>query len=301
MTPNLLSGDDWQQYVLHLLTLRYGFDLVIVPDGHGGDFGLEAFSRDGCAYQCYAPQELLVTAELYKRQRQKTTDDLKKFIDNRAELVKLLGPTKIDKWLLVVQEHRSAKLIQHCQRKAKEIRDHKPPLPYITQTFDVMVVTEDYFPVEVQTLLAGAGLRVEIDDGSQVTAATVLDWVGQNDELVKTMDGKLEHLPTFSSPSERHATRDKLLEMYIAGGNSLQELKNKYPMIYDEIEKLKRLRTRSLELESSIQRLTIAEVRAQFAEHLTARVAGLGLSTAETLSYAAIAEWLMVCPLRPKG
>ena len=34
MRPNLLSGEDWQQYVLRLLALRYGFELVMIPDEH---------------------------------------------------------------------------------------------------------------------------------------------------------------------------------------------------------------------------------------------------------------------------
>src|SRR5437870_4059980 len=168
--PNLPSGEDWQQYVFSLLVLKYGFDVVMVPDDHQGDFGLEAFSHDGCAYQCYAPQQLLRIAELYKEQRSKITADLRKFVENRKDLIILLGPTKIHKWILVVPEHRSAKLTQHCQEKAKHIRELAEPLPYVAEDFAVMVVTDDYFPVEVHTLLARAGLRVEVDESQVPTS-----------------------------------------------------------------------------------------------------------------------------------
>jgi len=298
IAPNLISGQDWQQYVFQLLALRYGFLLVKVPDEHEGDFGIEAFSRDGCAYQCYAPQQLLKTADLYKDQRDKVTTDLKKFVDNRDELIKLFGPTKIHNWILVVPEHRSAKLTQHCEEKAQKIRGLG--LPYCAPNFEVTVVTEDYFPVEIQTLLAGAGVKVEVD-ALPATHASVVDWAALNDTLVQKMDEKLGPLPTFATQSERRETRDRLLEMYIAGENALQELKRKYPVVYDQIEVLKRLRTRSLEIDSTLQKLTIAGTRSEFAKELTTRVAGLGPSTAETISYAAIAEWLMICPLRPKG
>lgn len=299
--PNLLGGEDWQKYVLRLLALRYGFNLVIVPDAHGGDFGLEAFSRDGCAYQCYAPQELLTTPELYKRQREKVTDDIGKFINNRKELIKLFGQTTIHKWILVVQEHRSAKLTQHCEEKAHLVRTLSDPLPYVSDDFDVMVVTEDYFPVEVSTLLGGAGIKVEVGETFEITSDAVSDWAQKNDELVKRMDDKLEPLPTFASVSDRRAARDNLLEMYIVGANSLQELKRKYPVIHERFEMIKRLRARSLRVDSKIQSLTIAGTRREFATELTERVGGLGAGTAETLSYAAIAEWLMVCPLNPRG
>jgi hypothetical protein len=54
---NGLTGDEWQELVIKLLYLRYGADLMEVLDDHGGDGGIEALSLDGCAFQCYFPED----------------------------------------------------------------------------------------------------------------------------------------------------------------------------------------------------------------------------------------------------
>lgn len=262
---------------------------------------MEAYSLDGCVYQCYHPQQILRTAELYEEQRDKITADLKKFVDNRKELSKLFGITRIEKWILIVPEHKSARLTQHCQQKAKEIRELKDPLLYVADNFEVMVVTDAHFPVESQTLLSSAGVTIELDDGQTVSPETILDWVQSNNELIKTLDDKLDKIPSLSEATDKREVRDELLEMYILGSNALEDMKRKYPLIYDKFEIVKRLRTRSLKIESKLQDLTIPKTRKDFAAELNDKVPGLGAATAELLAYAVIAEWLMVCPLRPKG
>ena len=62
---NFTDGNEWQQLICRLLIHRYGLQFEMVPDGHGGDLGIEGFSRDGCAYQCYAPDEPISVAERY--------------------------------------------------------------------------------------------------------------------------------------------------------------------------------------------------------------------------------------------
>ena len=89
----LWDPDSWQKYVLNLLILRYGLkEFVYVPDRHTGDFGIEGFSRDGCAYQCYAAREPLETDVLYQKQRNKMSADIRKFYANQSDLQKFLVP-----------------------------------------------------------------------------------------------------------------------------------------------------------------------------------------------------------------
>ena len=56
------DGEEWEQRVQLYLKRRYGpGEYVHLPAKHLGDFGIEGFSRDGLAYQCYAAQEPLST------------------------------------------------------------------------------------------------------------------------------------------------------------------------------------------------------------------------------------------------
>ena len=95
MAYRIWEGREWQDYCLMLLHKRYAdHSLQEVPDRHLGDLGIEAFSLDGCAFQCYAALEPLSTQNLYEAQRDKLTGDLNKLEKNKVELKKILGGLK---------------------------------------------------------------------------------------------------------------------------------------------------------------------------------------------------------------
>ena len=82
-TVRLWQGDEWEKWCLQLIQMAFGSDKVQpVPARHKGDLGIEAFTHDGHALQCYAVQEPVSTKERYEKQRDKLTTDLGKL---RAE------------------------------------------------------------------------------------------------------------------------------------------------------------------------------------------------------------------------
>jgi hypothetical protein len=86
-----MCGDDWQQWANRILSAHYGpLEYQQVPDHDRGDAGIEGFTRtDGHAYQAYGCEEPISTAERYAKQRDKVTQDIGKFILNRATLARL--------------------------------------------------------------------------------------------------------------------------------------------------------------------------------------------------------------------
>jgi hypothetical protein len=106
-----------------LLAMHYPVgELVEVPDRDKGDYGIEAFARDGCAFQCYAAEEPLTVQQLYAKQRAKMARDLKKLVDNRSGLMAILGSVRIRRWLFLVPRHDSKELVAHAARKEAELR-----------------------------------------------------------------------------------------------------------------------------------------------------------------------------------
>lgn len=87
------DGNDWEKHCLSLLRMRYRApgQFEIVPALDEGDLGIEGFSHDGCAYQCYATMGPLPLRVRYERQRDKLTEDVEKLDTNRAELIGILG------------------------------------------------------------------------------------------------------------------------------------------------------------------------------------------------------------------
>ncbi len=146
------SGAEWEQHVKRLLRLRHpDGDFVEVPARDRGDGGIEGFSRSrGIAYQCYAPEEPLSTAQLRDKIQEKIGRDTGKFVGNREILGALFQNTRIAHWILVVPRHVSRETVEYAEGKTREVRNRK--LPYATDDFAITVETEAAFETELRRL-----------------------------------------------------------------------------------------------------------------------------------------------------
>src|SRR5436305_8600583 len=114
------SGDEWQEHVLLLLKRHYGpGEFQEVPDTDQGDAGLEGFSNDGCAYQCYAPEEPLTLQQRAEKHKRKIYKDIQKFVKNQAVLLALIGSVKIKRWILVVPRIDSKEVIGYAEKQVE--------------------------------------------------------------------------------------------------------------------------------------------------------------------------------------
>lgn len=301
MIPDVhqFDGEGWQTFVIQLLYLRYGANLIEVPDQHKGDCGIEAFATDGCAFQCYSPEGPSSIAEIAAKHKKKISRDVKKFSGNQSDLVKIFGKTKIHRWILVVPDHYSVEVVQLCQKKTQEILTLTPPLPYVADDFQVLTVNgHHFFTVEIAELSRTGGLQAEAA-ASTVAPAEVESFAKQHGDLVEMMDKKLTKLKL--EPVEQSSLLGRLLQAHLEGGNAIAYYDDKFPVISDKIRAIKQARAKALEIDSKLQSLTISGTREKFESELVGSVPTLGRQTAMVVSYAAVAEWLMVCPLDPKA
>jgi hypothetical protein len=192
-----------------------------------------------------------------------------------------------------------AEVVKCCQEKTKEVHNLADPLPYITHDFQVLTVNgHTFFVKEVAEITKTGGLvrEAEITD---IAEEEIQSFSEQHNEGIYNLDQKLSKLQ--QTTTERIDLRNKLLRMYLEGGNAMAYYDDRYPVISDQIRTLKLARAKALEIDSKIQALTIASTREKFESELANSVPTLGRQTAMTLSFAAVTEWLMVCPLDPKG
>jgi len=293
------SPEEWQERIILLLKRRYGAtEFQKIPDRDRGDYGLEGFARNGSVYQCYAAKEPLSTNELYAKQRNKITKDLSKFKDNKDDLIKIFGPTKISRWILVVPRWESKDLLKHAEKKAEEIRNAN--LPYVADSFFIHIATEEDFAVERQSLLSVGLAKIQVDP-DKLETTTIEDWSGENDGLVKTLDCKIERLNPSLDQSGKLQLRDKFIGHYIEGQNVLEKLHSEYSDLYVAVKRLKTKREKFLETYSRIPTGTPADTfhkaLSVFNSELTDEVKGLSSSTIEILGYEAASDWLLRCPL----
>ncbi|QOJ89469.1 MULTISPECIES: hypothetical protein [Pseudomonas] len=151
------------QLVLKTKYASEGYQHVPVSPG---DFGIEGFTRySGIAFQCYCPEAHYERSELFKKQRDKITTDLKKLKDNQASLVAMLGDTRIKEWYLITPETPHNKLISHAVTKQNEVRDWK--LPHIHEDFTVFIKDAEYYIQEINQVRRVDGIPISIGRETQ--------------------------------------------------------------------------------------------------------------------------------------
>lgn len=293
-----LSGEDWQNWANKLLACHYGpTEYQTVPDNDKGDAGIEGFTvSGGHVYQAYGCEEPLSTTERFEKQRDKMTRDIGKFIKNRNLLVKIFGSVKITRWVLFVPHYDSKELVVHASKKTDEVFAEQ--LPYIAESFRVMVCQEDDFPIERDQLISAGTKALHVNHDS-ATPEQVIEWESSNIGLAKILDDKLRKLPTIRNNEERQRFREKVLQWYL-DGQVILEILRRYPDVFEKVSKAKSHRENFLEMAAvsgiSPQEVLTSSIQ-KLQETLQEQVRGLHSISAESLAYGAVADWLLRCPL----
>ncbi len=297
LSPIQWEPAEWQAFCLDLLRLRHQSDLVPIPDRDRGDSGIEAFSRNGCAYQCYAPEEPLSVKDRYEKQRAKLTNDIGKFKRNSDMLHRLLGTTMISRWILLVPLHDSKELNVHASAKSEELR--AAGLPYVAHDFQVHIQTAEDFPLERASLIGHNVGEVRLDD-PEVTELMLTDWATTQTALMTTLNDKLARLSTVRTNQDRVTLARALLQYFLQGANILEQIRVAAPEVWQRLEEQKRGREQSLQIETFLSpypaNVLIGETQASFARILSDTAPAMRRHT-EVLAWAAVADWLMRCPL----
>jgi hypothetical protein len=292
------TGEAWQEEALSLLRFRHRQDsFQPVPDRHGGDLGLEAFTRNGFAYQCYAVLEPATVKQRYEKQRDKVTRDIGKFIENRSELEQLLRGFPIRRWCLVVPFYDSANLAVFCAEKSREVIQEN--LPYVANDFAIDLIDAANLSFEKNALVnVGIG---HVETALAVpTSETLDDWVSHNDPLVSQLDGKVSRMRGLSDDDKR-AFRNAVLKHYVQGQNVREQLREAFLPLLEQAEQTKREKENFLQAQTMLLRGEPTDIIQQTLEdyrnRLRESVIGLGPSTREALAWEAISDWLLRCPL----
>ncbi|BDG10795.1 hypothetical protein [Anaeromyxobacter paludicola] len=293
------DGTAWQKRIQMLLSLRYQPGAYQpVPDRHKGDCGIEGFSSDGNAYQCFAAQEPLSTVALYQKQRGKITTDINKFINNKQRLTNVLGSVAVEFWILLVPRFESAKLLEHATAKSLQVR--AAGLPYAHPQFTVRVATEELFAKEAAALACAGALKLNLPH-EEPEATFLGKWSQEHVGLINNMETKIKKLPTVATPEKQLALRDFLIKRYLSGQNVLELMRERYSELYALVAEAKRRREIFLAGETLVTAApadqTLARQRELFLTELHDSVGNVVHDQAEALTWEAIADWLMRCPL----
>lgn len=288
------DGDEWEEWCILLIRRRYGADQVqVVPAKHRGDLGIEAFTYDGCAFQCYAAQEPITVKDRYEKQRDKLTADLAKLADRQEKFLRLLGNVTIRRYMFMVPFFDSHELVQHASTKAAEYRALN--LPHLHSDFQIVVVDEDaYADIREEVLLKPRPL-VEVQEHTQEDVAA---WIRANEQAVSAAERKL--LGVIQDDPRRLQAIEALIMQYIKGENALADIRRKFPENWEMTTRYRNQKEQLLIFEypsTDIGFNSLATIAKEIEHELSEEVPALDSRLRIAIAWASIADWIMRCPL----
>jgi hypothetical protein len=292
------DGGEWQEHIARLLRARYSEpgSYQEMPSNDKGDLGLEGFSRDGVCYQCYAAELPYTIRTLYEKQRAKITNDIGKFIANSRRLSVVFGTLKIKRWLLVVPSFRSTQLLEHCTKNKDKVI--KAQLPYVDAVFDVGVITEAEFEIELHRL-SSVGLFQHDIIVTDPASTQIQSFSKSNIALLTSVSTKAAKLPKLDTTQKVDDFTFRMVKYYLKGESAVSSLRARDPDQYETLLRCKQSMEDLLVVQSMVRtgdantlRNTFSEFKTEVQKHVS-----VSLHTADLIAWGAVADWLLRCPL----
>jgi hypothetical protein len=297
------DSTEWENFSIQILRQKYGNALIPIPDKSGGDGGLDAYARTGCAWQMYACEdEPLKPKARYLLQSHKITTDLGKLRLYKDRVSQLLGSTILSEWILMVPFHESSDLIVHCNRKAADVRGWG--LPFIAVDFGVSVHTLADYPIEHRALQAAAVLPGDLS--TSVEPPTVdeggIPFSQAKGPLIDVMDAKLSNV--IPEALSRSYYRGELLGSKVAGDDLMARFDDRVPDVANSVRHEIKLAKRKMLMSQTMVSAPgthLDAVRADLEGRIRDVVPDMKRSSSEVLADAHIVSWLQECSMNFKG
>jgi len=290
-----MPGIKWQELCMSVLREHHPApSFHVVPDDDRGDGGLEAYSDDGSAYQCYSPeQEPLSTPVRLKKQKGKMHADVGKFIQNIDTISGYLpSGLEIAHWVLLVPHINSRLLLTAAKEETDRLRAVAPP--YAADDIIVSAHTlGDYEPAQM-AVIRRQTQKLTLPDFQRLELADIPD------ERIDQMHTKLKTVPRYIDDLKRQEFVSRLLQNHTLSRALRDWILDQKSELGEDLER----DLADLEHRLAVQYpLAHAEPTGMFYQVLTdteqtvSKVLNAHDGNCRTMAEGQIAQWLMECPL----
>ena len=292
-------GDLFQERFWGLLRRGYRPEqLIELPAELGGDYGIEGYSTDGIAYQCYEDRDSPTLQNRTSKQKQKLYRDLQKLRTNAVKLEGVLGPVRLKHYFLIVPSFHAAELVSYAMKQAEVVRSWG--LSFVDPDFTIHIKTPQDYPAELAAALRDDATKALIPE-PVIDEADVGLFPSERPELVKVLDEKIEDLEGDARPDPPTSLRDYFVRAFLAKEQVMEALGD-WPQMWDAVERRRQSRQELLELQSHLSsepaNTRVLELVRDYEGDLIENVGGLVHADAQRIALGQVAEWLMRCPLR---
>ncbi|MEL7833554.1 hypothetical protein [Fodinibius sp. Rm-B-1B1-1] len=292
-----VDGNQWEELVHKILKIKFS-DYTEVPAKYDGDLGIEGFTRSGVAFQCYCPDGHPTSDELYERQRNKITQDIKKLIRNEDDILNLIRPSKIHTWRFVTPKYESKDLIKHCRNKEELVRECNCKHVEV-DNFNIELRIENNYTIEIQKLHKVNSLTFDpkIPDVDQ---DEIEQWKKSRNQFYSNLENKLSKVIQDRKKKTDYIHNN--IEALIKGEALLDDLNRNLPDFHEELTKLINSWEQEVQMKSNLgqdsPKKFIIETSNDFRKELVQEFEGqISNAVARHISMRTVSYWLCQCPL----
>ena len=296
------NGTTWEEFCQICFKRKYEEEGYQEMPAWQGDLGIEGFTRSGILFQCYCPDEEYSPDDLYVKQRDKITTDLKKLDSNETELKTYLKTIKVKQWIFVTPGYKKKDIVRHCQEKAEEYRKSK--LSILADDFDVLIYDIDFFATEIPLVLDYRKQKIEINPLTQKSETEIADWKTKEISLVDNAIRKHgQRLTTSVSNRENkiNTLTQHSIEHFLNGNIALKIMQEKFPKDFEKFIRVVSLFEKKVTdiciTNTGDNNLLYKQIEDGLRNKLKDAFGYIDETTIDRLTEQVLADWILRCPI----
>lgn len=295
-----LDGQSWERMCRAAFVLKYG-DRYQNMQASPGDFGIEGWTADGHAFQCYCPEKDYTQSELHDAVRDKITTDIPKLNRYAREIKARIGETKIHSWLFVTPVIPHNDIHKHARKKEAEARAWQCSI--LESNFSIFIQDAEHYATQFEESRRSQGARLHL--GPTLPPAVVLPEAPEAFQRLVDRKNRVRLQSKTNRPDfERSlkALNDTTERKFVECDMHLSNIEKVSPLAYKQIvHVIGRYADEMTELQftwaDEPQKL-IDRIKSELSERLANEPrTTMGVVDAQTLADLMISRWLAVCQL----
>lgn len=313
-----LDGDSWERLCLSCYRMRYNKEnFREVPALHKGDAGIEGYTQSGIVLQCYCPNDENYSIDkLYEHQRDKVSNDIKKFLSPIYSIeYNKLGLKPVVEWHFVVPTYKDKRILTHITSKEKEVLKAKEDdlkqeksqriYDHISQEFTIQIkVAEDYL-TEISRMIRNSATDLKVS--FTVLNSKSIEWSSCDIDKVNNIKRKLLAINSGLTDSKLNKLLDMYMSAYVTGIEVLKSLGESFPDLRKDLLELigafkgEVERSTLLNSDKSLNKQLFDQLGNDFSDQLREEFDCFNYASILELKNDIIAEWLADCSMEFEG
>lgn len=280
--------------------LKYGARYQHMPPSPG-DFGIEGWTADGHAFQCYCPEKNYTQKELHTAVRDKITTDIPKLKLYEKEIAARIGDTRIHSWLFVTPVIPHNDIHEHARKKEGDARSWASPI--LTSDFRIYIQDAEHYAKEFESCRLSQGAKLQL--GPPLSPELVLLQAPEAFQKLVDRKNRVRLQSKSTSPDFERVLRslnDMTERKFVECDRQLSDIEKVSPQAYQQIvHVIGRYAEEMTELQytwSDEPQKLIDRIKSELAERLAKDPkATMALVDAQRLADLMVSRWLAVCQL----